>query len=139
MHIKFVIVLLVSGIFLMSCSACKNNSSQESEKLGKINERDVNLAKKLKLPPGTVKVRTLINSIKIESPELIIVEIDGVLGYGQAAPVVSESDKLKIKVSETISRSILDNDTSINMLIKHSRGGRGEENSNIWNLISIEK
>ena len=109
------------------------------DKLEKVKDSKISPSEQSKLPPGSVKVRTLANSIQIGENGIANIIIDGVLGYGSSTPVISKSETVSVKINDKQKEKILDNSDSLIFVIKKQLSGRGEENSNIWKLISIEE
>ena len=140
MYLKSILVILFLGLITISCSSCKVDKEENgSENLEKVNDLKYKAMKNAKLPPGSVKVRSLINSITIDNNNLMNIVIDGVLGYGTAAPVIGKGENLTFKVSDDQKEKILKNTKNIVLILKNKPSGRGEETTDNWQLISIEE
>lgn len=140
MHFKSILLLLIFSLLFISCSSCKTEKEDKMEdKLEKVTDSKISPSEHSKLPPGSVKVRTLASSIQIGKDGLANIIIDGVLGYGSSSPVVSKSETISIKINDKQKEKIIDNSDSLVFIIKKRPSGRGEEDSNIWQLILIEE
>ena len=140
MHFKLILLLFFFSLLLISCSSCKTEKDDKmGDKLEKVTDIKIRPSEHSKLPPGTVKVRTLTNSIKIGENGLANIIIDGVLGYGSSTPVISKSETVSVKINDKQKEKIIDNNDSLIFIIKKRPPGRGEEDSNIWQLILIEE
>ena len=140
MHFKSILLLLFFSLLFISCSSCKTEKDDKmGDKLEKVTDTKIRSSEHSKLSPGTVKIRTLANSIQIVENGLANIVIGDVLGYGSSSPVVSKSETVRIKFNDKQKEKIIDNSDSLIFIIKKRPSGRGEEDSNIWQLILIEE
>lgn len=140
MYPKYFIILLFALLFLISCSSCKSGEGDlNKNNLEKVSEQKMKLVGNPQLSPGTVKIKSLISSIKDDNTNIINVIVEDVLGYGSSAPVVGSKESISIKLTTEQKENILAGGNSVNLVIKQLPAGRGMEESNIWQLISIEK
>lgn len=133
-------VLLFLSLVIISCSSCRNDKAdKESDNFEKVRDSKLKSLENSKLPPGSVKVRALINSVKIDDNDLMNLVVDSVLGYGAAAPVISKGESLSLKVNEDQKKKILQNTENVVLIFKNRPSGRDEGTTNNWQLISIEE
>ncbi len=129
MYLKSILGILFLSLIIISCSSCKNGKENTmGENLEKTNDSKFNALKESKLPPGTVKVRTLVNSITIDNNGLMNIVVDGVMAYGTASPVISKSESLTIKVNDDQKEKILQNTENVVLILKNQPSGRGGGN-----------
>ena len=139
MGLKSFIVLLCTTLLIISCSSCKSGENQQSkDNLKKTGEEKMPFVGNPSLSPGTVKIKSLISSIKSDDSNIITLRIEDVLGYGQSAPVINKSEIVSIKLTNAQKEKILSSSDNLDLIIKVLPSGRGMEGSNIWQLITIE-
>lgn len=141
MYPKFFLIFLFTAFLVVSCSSCKiDKDDQNKMSLEKSNGDKMPLVGNPALPPGTVKVNSLISSITDDDTNIITITIEKILGRGSSAPVISSGQSVSIKLNSEQREKILSFPNHVDLIIKPLPSGRGMEgtNINIWQLISIE-
>lgn len=136
---KFFLIFLFTAFLVISCSSCKiDKGDQNKMSLEKSSGDKLPLVGNPALPPGTVKVNSLISSITGDDPNIITLTIEKILGRGSSAPVISSGQSVSIRLNSEQKEKILSLPNHVNLIIKSLPSGRGMEGAKIWKLISIE-
>ena len=134
----FTYISLMTVLILgVSCSSCKNSkNSSEAAVEEEVLDPNAVLAKKKKLPPGTVLVNLKFDQSEFDTAsEQMNFQVTKVLRRGQESPIISNDEKLRIEVSSEQKNLIKSLNEKSEVLLKIMRKDKNNNHQQLWQII----